>query len=749
MKGDKDMPSRFKSSLLALASFSLIAGFLFHSENDISLLNQAKADAVTSTLAIYGSNNSCDDPTNATGMFYRLLTTAGTITNGEVYTGVIYDGHLNEYSITFTGRGNDASTGYDKVDLQLPTTFLYSLVVKKETVFVKNNDSSKSFSFDKDYAISFVKKWQAANIAEYKGEEGINTVAILGSNNSCNDPSNATGMFYRLLIPTNLTDNGKTYSGVIYDERGVKYSITFMHRGSKTIDGTAYDQLDLQFVTFLTKCLISKETLFVNDKDVNKAFHFDQNYELAFVNNWKPVTVNKYEREIKELPVASVDSSKAANKNEKTYRFLVSLSTPIAESSYDGVVYDANDESYEITIVNKGADNGKTLLEFVLSNWKGQFILKNSSVFTSKEDGETVFIFDKTYLAVYLSDAEGADISEYKGPISVSLSAGEIAKAVDFDTISFDVPLCYLSGDGIPSYFGYGTLVMQKLVVSSDKTSFSFTLTANIDLDSFIIRSKTLLSSSSYLLPIIQLDQDYQCWKNADGTYTVGDIEPVSSSTFKLGNGRWATTLDPNKEKPYLYLISFDYSCLQGVYGNGSSEYTGVVYDETGTEIAVKLSLLQVKEVVDVTVFRAAIYLTAAANTFSIKKETVFNNNSATSSFPMTISSQYDYAISYSPDSSRILINGDTIGQGDNTNVKPTISYSGETIIHKKAGEAAPLFIVSAKDAFGMDVCVDRIYSEGAIDAKGRLLKGNHTVTFVAVDSYGNRSELEISLIVE
>lgn len=108
------MPSRFKSSLLALASFSLIAGFLFHSENDISLLNQAKADAVTSTLAIYGSNNSCDDPTNATGMFYRLLTTAGTITNGEVYTGVIYDGHLNEYSITFTGAEMTPPRGMTK-----------------------------------------------------------------------------------------------------------------------------------------------------------------------------------------------------------------------------------------------------------------------------------------------------------------------------------------------------------------------------------------------------------------------------------------------------------------------------------------------------------------------------------------------------------------------------------------------------------------------------------------------------------
>lgn len=78
----------------------------------------------------------------------------------------------------------------------------------------------------------------------------------------------------------------------------------------------------------------------------------------------------------------------------------------------------------------------------------------------------------------------------------------------------------------------------------------------------------------------------------------------------------------------------------------------------------------------------------------------------------------------------------------------PVITYNGETEIYTTCGK--PFFAdVSAYDADEKrNVPLTPFWSEGAIDADGLLLPGDHTVRLVAVDSFDNQSVLKLTLHV-
>lgn len=749
-----------KATALFLLSATALSGAIALSLN-ASSLKEATAlqaeDATVKSLSIFGCQKSNSDATagGANGMFYRVYATLGVVAYGKAYKGEAYDSSGAKHEVLVRNVAGSATmedgTKVHALDIKMEDAFLSPLILKKSTVFTQTDDETSMLSFDKNYQLTHVKDWEPATVSEYAEPR---LTAIKDCAKSCDDPAEggSSGMFYRLHLKMGTTSYNATYSGAAYDEYGIKYTIAFFDRGSEEVsegEGKAkYRIVDLQMASvFIRKVYLSSETVFKNVADEADCFSFEKNYCITHVKNWTPASVEEVD-EVNMAATMEIASSSVLECDEEEKRFRLLFEDCIVEEgkTYSGLVYDIYDESYSVTLEAKGIDetSGKRIVDLKLSVWKSPFILKPTTLFASEENPNFKFTMAKQYLV----SKSGAEV--YSGPVSVSLESGLIDSSLDFVSASFDVPLCYESGDNVPSYFARGTLTLTKTEIKEGKTHFSLSLTASGGLEKFLIRKKNLLASSNALLPVIEIDKDYECSKQADGSYLLGNVSESESSSFTLGNSRWATSLTNDD---YKNLVSFDYSCLSGIHSlQNNTPYYGKVYSKSGEEIDARIIVFEVEEVVDTTLFRCGIYVDAEEEEFILRKETSFKrdeNAKWSSSGTSAISSEYDYDIAFTPDSARISKTLVGSSKDRTTDEAPSILYEGEKTLYKKEGDSAPLFLVSATDAFGMDVLVDRIYSEGALDSAGRLKKGKHTCTFLATDSYGNKSELTINIIVD
>lgn len=755
---------RKATTLFLLSSAALSAAISL----SLSASSQSEAtplfadDSSVKSLTIFGCQKSNSSATagGANGMFYRVYATQGIVAYGEEYKGEAYDSSGERHEVLVRNVAGSTTmadgTSVHLIDIKMEEAFISPLILKKSTVFTQTNDETSKLSFDKSYQLTHVKDFSPASVSEY-GEPKLN--AIRDCVKSCDDPAEggSSGMFYRFHLKLGITAYNATYSGAVYDEYGIKHAISFYDRGSEDVsDGettSKYRIVDLQMASsFIPKVYISSDTVFKNVADEADCFSFEKNYCVSHVKNWQPASVEEVD-EVNMAATMEIDTSSdlKCSEEERRFRFLVEDSIVEEGKTYTGLVYDIYDESYEATLEAKGIDeaSGERVLDLKLSVWKSPFIIKTTTLFVSDDNPNFKFTMAKQYL---VSKASGnkTSVQVYAGPISVSLSDGLIASAVDFDTASFDVPLCYASGDNVPSYFARGTLTLNKTEIKDGKTHFSLCLSANGGLDSFLIRKKNLLASDNAKLPIIEIDKDYECTRQEDGSYLLGEVSESESAAFTLGNSRWATSL---KSGGYSNLVSFDYSCLSGIHSlQNNTPYYGKVYSKSGEEIKAQIVAFEVEEVIDTTLFRCGIYVASNEEEFILKKETEFTrdeNAKWSSSGPASIASEYDYDIVFTPDSSAISKTLIGSSKDKTADEAPSILYKGEKTLYKKEGDSAPLFLVSATDAFGMDVLVDRVFSEGAVDSRGRLRKGEHTCTFIAKDSYGNSSELVIAIIVD
>ncbi len=754
-----------KATALFLLSATALSGAITLSLNANSQKEATPLhaeDETVKSLSIFGCQKSNSDETagGTNGMFYRVYATLGVVTYGKAYKGEAYDSNGTKYEVLVRNVAGSATledeTKVHVLDIKMEGTFISPLILKKSTVFTQTDDETSKLSFDKNYQLTHVQNWQPATVSEW-ADPKLTTIHDCAK--SCDDPAEggSSGMFYRLHLKLGTTAYNATYSGAVYDEYGIKYTITFFDRGSEDVtDGETtnkYRIVDLQMASvFIPKVYLSSDTVFKNVADEADCFSFEMNYCITHVKNWQPATIEEVD-EVNMAATMEIDTSSAleCSEEEKRYRLLVEDSIVQEGKTYTGLVYDIYDESYEVTLEAKGIDEttSKRIVDLKLSVWKSPFIIKTTTLFAASDNPNFKFTMAKQYL---VSEGEGSktSVQVYSGPVSVSLEDGLIASSIDFDTASFDVPLCYTSGDNVPSYFGRGTLTLTKTEIKDGKTYFSLSLTASGGLDKFLIRKKNLLASSNAKLPVIEIDKDYECTKQEDGNYLLGEVSESAGSTFTLGNSRWATSL---KSGDYNNLVSFDYSCLSGIHSlQNNTPYYGKVYSKSGEEIKAQIIVFEVEEVVDTTLFRCGIYVASEEEEFILKKETPFTRDEGakwSSSGPSSISSEYDYDIAFTPDSASISKTLVGSSKDKTTDEAPSILYEGEKTLYKKEGDSAPLFLVSATDAFGMDVLVDRVFSEGAVDSRGRLKKGEHTCTFIAKDSYGNKAELVITIIVD
>lgn len=81
--------------------------------------------------------------------------------------------------------------------------------------------------------------------------------------------------------------------------------------------------------------------------------------------------------------------------------------------------------------------------------------------------------------------------------------------------------------------------------------------------------------------------------------------------------------------------------------------------------------------------------------------------------------------------------------------VAPVITYTGEKTITQTEGETPNMPTVTAHDSHDGNITPTYSWSDGALDANGKLVKGTHTLTYNATDAAGNKATpLVITFVV-
>lgn len=86
-----------------------------------------------------------------------------------------------------------------------------------------------------------------------------------------------------------------------------------------------------------------------------------------------------------------------------------------------------------------------------------------------------------------------------------------------------------------------------------------------------------------------------------------------------------------------------------------------------------------------------------------------------------------------------------TVTVVESDNVAPVIELAFDTV--KATVGTKPMLEVTATDNHD-GVTLTKIWSDGALDARGRLTEGTHTWTLIATDAFGNKTEKTVTFIV-
>lgn len=244
-----------------------------------------KAEAGT-TISINSCPKAYDNSgnDNAVGPFYRFSISANLTNN--TYTGSVFDSDLNSYAVNFVKTGD---CQYD-IRFQTASEYLKKLIIKKDVSFVATSDSTDTFTFDKDYLVTYGSNWGAATVAEYSGTtETIKTITAFDGNgktinNEAADKAlnSSSSMRYLVYVTQSVTAYNDVYSGSVCDIAGKEYSVVLTNLGSSTLDGTGRHKLGVKFTEWTNHFIISKDTRFVKSDDKNTILKFEDDYFVTF-----------------------------------------------------------------------------------------------------------------------------------------------------------------------------------------------------------------------------------------------------------------------------------------------------------------------------------------------------------------------------------------------------------------------------------------------------------------------------------
>lgn len=90
-----------------------------------------------------------------------------------------------------------------------------------------------------------------------------------------------------------------------------------------------------------------------------------------------------------------------------------------------------------------------------------------------------------------------------------------------------------------------------------------------------------------------------------------------------------------------------------------------------------------------------------------------------------------------------------TVKLRDPDTTPPVIIYNGATEINTTEGREFVIDLKAHDDYSDVDITPEYIWSDGALDADRKLIKGKHTCTVKATDEAGNSSEIKLTVNVE
>lgn len=271
------------ASALLLALPVVAAPSLGFSEGSII---DVKAEAAANIISIEGSGK-CSN--SASPNYFRILVPKET-KYGATYSGTYYSTDGTAHSVEVKNQGTEPTEKkYHMLDVYV-SPMIEKIILKSETIFTNNADSTDTFSFDKDYILTFNGDWALATVSEYSGSTvTVKTITAFNGkgktiNNEAQDKNSnsSTGKKYRIYVTQSITAYGDIYSGNVYDVSGKEYAVTLTNRGSSTLDGTGRHKFDVQFSEWTNHFIIKKDIRFAKSGDETVFLAFDDDYFVTF-----------------------------------------------------------------------------------------------------------------------------------------------------------------------------------------------------------------------------------------------------------------------------------------------------------------------------------------------------------------------------------------------------------------------------------------------------------------------------------
>jgi len=107
-----------------------------------------------------------------------------------------------------------------------------------------------------------------------------------------------------------------------------------------------------------------------------------------------------------------------------------------------------------------------------------------------------------------------------------------------------------------------------------------------------------------------------------------------------------------------------------------------------------------------------------------------------------------NFCLRYDASNGVAYIDAVTVKLRESDTTPPVITYEGETTVKTTEGKEFVLDLTAHDDYYDVDITPEYIWSEGALDGDGKLVKGTHTCTVKATDEAGNSSEISVQVIV-
>ena len=300
------------------------------------------------------------------------------------------------------------------------------------------------------------------------------------------------------------------------------------------------------------------------------------------------------------------------------------------------------------------------------------------------------------------------------------------------------------------------------VINNGGRVQFTFTSDATeyvLDADSVYTKlsdkegPETISFDADYIL---SYEGNVPSWKAVSEEAPGTDPEEKTSSVLSIdGKGNWATVMTPAEGSPWTDMISYVNCSMTGLWTAGGY-YDGTAYlaDDT-TQIQIMIWIADATQMPDVnmTTYKLAVYIALGeedAKAVKIHKGDIFKVQTANDNYADEIAFDDDYLLKWEPATSRV-----TAGRYNNDMTGPVIRFDQLQLIDANGnavtfneGDEPPALIVSASDDVDDSVEVTETWSEGALDADGKLCAGTHTLTFSAVDQAGNEAEEETATII-